>query len=121
MVYELTPSGAGWTFIPIYSLVGGPGGGSASSLTIDATGNLYGTAEFDGAHYDGSVFRLTRNNGSWTYTDLYDFTGGADGANPVGAVAVDAGGNVYGTTTYGGSGGSCEFGNGCGVAWKITP
>ncbi len=121
VVYELAPRGAGWTFIPIYSLVGGPGGGSASSLTIDAAGNLYGTAEFDGAHYDGSVFKLTKNNGSWTYTDLYDFTGGADGANPVGTLAVDAAGNVYGTTTYGGSGGSCEFGNGCGVAWEITP
>ncbi|MGB9257283.1 MAG: hypothetical protein WCC25_20770, partial [Candidatus Korobacteraceae bacterium] len=42
-------------------------------------------------------------------------------ANPVGTLAVDAAGNVYGTTTYGGSGGSCEFGNGCGVAWEITP
>jgi len=119
VVYELSPSGDGWTFSVLYSLVGGPGGGSDSPLTLDAAGNLYGTATFDGAYYDGSVFKLTRHNGSWTYTDVYDFTGGADGANPVGAVAVDAAGNLYGTTSHGGTGSSCQYG--CGVAWKITP
>jgi len=119
VVYELSPNGSGWTFTPIYSLVGGPGGGSSSALTMDAAGDLYGTAEFDGAHYDGSVFKLTRNNGSWTYTDLYDFTGGADGSNPVGTMTLDANGNLYGTTSHGGNGGSCEYG--CGVAWELTP
>ena len=83
-------------------------------MTIDAAGNLYGTTVYGGAHRDGSVFKLTRNNGSWSYTDLYDFTGGADGGNPIGAVAVDANGNVYGTASDGGTSGK-------GVAWKITP
>jgi len=34
-------------------------------------------------------------------------------------MAIDADGNLYGTTQHGGNGGSCEYG--CGVAWKITP
>lgn len=119
VVYELSPNGDNWTFTVIYSLTGSPGGGSVSALTLDPAGNLYGTASFDGTHHRGSVFKLTPNNGSWTYTDLYDFTGGADGANPVGTMALDANGNLYGTTQNGGTGGSCE--NGCGVAWEITP
>jgi len=114
VVYELSPAGDGWTFTPIYSLVGGPGGGSESALTIDAVGNLYGTATSDGAYYYGSVFKLTRNNGNWSYTDLHDFTGGADGANPIGAMALDADGNLYGTASDGGT-------DNKGVAWEITP
>src|SRR2546427_9971945 len=37
-----------------------------------------------------------------TLTLLYSFTGGADGANPAGAVIRDAAGNLYGTTIGGG-------------------
>jgi uncharacterized repeat protein (TIGR03803 family) len=33
---------------------------------------------------------------------LHSFTGGADGRIPVGAVVLDAVGNLYGTTYYGG-------------------
>jgi len=121
VVYELIPRGVGWTFTSLYRLPGGEGAGPESALTMDAAGNLYGTTVYGGANRDGSVFKLTYNNGSWTYTDLHDFTGGADGSNPIGAVALDAGGNLYGTSEYGGTGGSCEFGFGCGVAWKITP
>jgi hypothetical protein len=90
-------------------------------MTMDAAGNLYGTTTFDGANRMGSVFKLTRTSGGWTYTDLHDFTGGADGSTPVGTMALDADGNLYGTSQYGGSGGTCDFNTGCGVAWKITP
>jgi len=121
VIYELSPRGVGWTFSRIYCPVGPVAGGSESAMTMDAAGNLYGTTTADGANRRGSVFKLTYDNGSWTYTDLHDFTGGADGSGPVGTLALDADGNVYGTSVYGGTGGGCEFGNGCGVAWKITP
>lgn len=90
---------------------------------MDAAGNLYGTTNADGAHSRGNVFKLSPSANGWTYTDLYDFTGGSDGAYPVSNVVFDAQGNLYGTTSTGGSG-SCtsQFnGNGCGVVWKITP
>lgn len=38
-----------------------------------------------------------------TYTVLHKFTGGADGANPMAGLIADQDGNLYGTTTYGGS------------------
>ena len=84
------------------------------SLVMDASGNLYGTTRQDGLYPSGSVFKLSRSNGSWTYTSLHDFTGGSDGAYPNG-VTLDANGNLYGTAQSGGAYGSY------GVVWEITP
>jgi uncharacterized repeat protein (TIGR03803 family) len=122
-VFELSPSNGGWTFRVLYSLglgAAGGGGGPEGSLVMDASGNLYGTAYSSGAFGYGSVFKLTHNNDdSWTYTDLYNFSGGSDGANPEGGPILDANGNLYGTTLNGGSSG--VYCTACGVVWKIAP
>ena len=56
-----------------------------------------------------------------TFTVLYSFTGGADGSNPSEGVVRDSGGNLYGTTQYGGSGNCSQYGvNGCGTVFKVT-
>jgi uncharacterized repeat protein (TIGR03803 family) len=47
-----------------------------------------------------------------TYTLLYSFTGGTDGANPFAGLVRDAAGNLYGTTDGGGAGGA-------GVVFKL--
>lgn len=109
-VYELSPSGV---FTVLYSFVGGYGG-PYNKLTFDVHGNLYGITNGDGANGLGSVFKLSPSNGSWIFTDLYDFVGGADGASPYGAVAVDGLGNVFGTAVVGGS-------DNQGVVFEITP
>ncbi len=111
-VYELTPSGGDYTFNVLYGLSGG--GGPYSSLTIDNDGNLYGTTFYDGAHGAGSVFKLTQSNGNWTLTDLYDFMDENDGGMPRGSVALDASGNIFGTTSSGGN-------DQQGVVFEITP
>jgi len=115
-VFELMPSNGNWNFNLLYSLSGSGGSrnGPLRSLTMDAAGNLYGTTYSDGAYGAGSVFKLKPSNGAWTYTDLYDFTGGDDGANPYGGVTLDANGNLYGTTAFGGA-------SDAGVVWEITP
>lgn len=110
-VFELSPSGGGWNISVLYSFSGQDG--PIVSLTMDASGNLYGTTYADGAFGYGSVFKLTRSGGSWTYTDLHDFTNGADGANPISNVAINASGKLYGTTTAGGTSNN-------GVVWEIT-
>ena len=111
-VYKLARSAKGWKLTTLYSFSGGAG--PYNKLTFDAKGNIYGTTNGDGAHGDGSVFKLSRSNGVWKFTDLYDFTSGSDGGLPYGSVAVDAHGNIFGTATVGGS-------DNQGVVFEITP
>jgi uncharacterized repeat protein (TIGR03803 family) len=80
---------------------------------MDTSGNLYGTTESAGAYGNGNVFKLTPSNGSWVYTSIHDFSG-HDGMYPTSNLILDATGNIYGTTIYGGA-------YGAGVIWEITP
>ena len=114
IVYELTPASGGWSFTLLHTFTGNGGGGPRCSLTLDGSGSLYGTTANGGTYEQGSVFKLTPSAGGWIFTDLYDFTGGSDGGEPYGSVAVDANGNLYGTTTTGGA-------YAWGVIWEITP
>lgn len=90
-------------------------GGPVRPLTIDTAGNLYGTTACVGAYGYGSVFKLTKSGSTWVYSSLYDFTGGADGADPASTVTIDADGTLYGTASSGGSQ------NSNGVVWMIKP
>ncbi len=101
-VYELSPSGGGWTLTVLYSFSGGYGG-VYNKLTFDAKGRLYGATNGDGANGMGSVFKLTPSKGGWKFIDLYDFVGGSEGSSPYGSVAVDAHGYIFGTAVLGGS------------------
>lgn len=90
---------------------------SYGDLVFDSSGNLYGTSQYGGAFQNGYVFKLTPNGFFWLFTSLHDFTGGGDGGQPYGTLALDSAGNLYGTASIGGSGGSCQ--SGCGVVFKI--
>jgi hypothetical protein len=115
----LSPSNGKWTFTLLYSFTGAEG--PLGSLVVDAAGNLYGTTRNDGTHLLGSAFKLTPGNGGWTYTSLYDFTGGSDGAEPISNLILDRQGNLYGTTWLGGVAYGCTaYGPGCGVVFQIT-
>jgi len=52
---------------------------------------------------------------------LYNFQGGSDGSYPVAGLVTDKAGNLYGTTTAGGSG-SCSSsdGVGCGTVFELS-
>ena len=84
-------------------------------MTLDSDGNLYGTTLNQGANTYGSVFELTRSGGSYTFSDLHDFSlGSDDGGFPDGGVIRDAAGNLYGTAVDGGT-----YGNG--IIYQIMP
>src|SRR5271165_3369404 len=117
--FQLTPSNGGWIPTLIYTFGRNGLGGPLENLVRDQAGNLYGTTLAAGAYNFGNVFKLAPSNGAWTYTDLYDFTGGSDGAYPLGLV-FDPNGNMYGIAAGGGNGSGCYLG-GCGVIWEITP
>ena len=102
-VFELTPDGGSWTFSTIYELGGSFGGGPAGALAVDGSGNLYGAARYDGPYNDGNIFKLTFTNGSWVYTNLYNFTGQEDGAWLYDGLVLGAQGAIYGIAFHGGT------------------
>ena len=85
-------------------------------VTLGTDGNFYGTTYEGGSVTAGAVFKLTPGG---TYTTLYSFTGGKDGAYPYAPPVEGNDGNFYGTTTAGGNTTVC--GSGCGTIYKITP
>lgn len=97
-VFELTPSGSGWSENVIYHFQGGNDGATPyAGVTFDSSGNLFGATV--GAS-TGVVFELTPSNGSWTYTVLHALSG--DGS--FGNLIIDTSGNVYGSAVEGGIG-----------------
>jgi len=113
-VFELSPSDGGWTESLPYTFTGGfDGSNPEAGLTLDAAGNLYGTANSNGEHYDGTVFELKRSGSSWTEDTLYSFAGGDRGAYPAAGLIFDPAGNLYGTTEFGG--------NGNGMVFELSP
>jgi hypothetical protein len=66
------------------------------------------------------VFKLSQTASGWKETILHAFTGTPDGSTPIGSLAFDAAGNLYGTTMQGCDAG-CEEKFGCGTAFEITP
>jgi uncharacterized repeat protein (TIGR03803 family) len=71
------------------------GQSSQSTLILGANGNLYGMRKTGGANGLGQVFELA--NGSGTITTIASFNG-TDGFYPNGTLAMDANGNLFGTT-----------------------
>lgn len=99
-VFEVSPSGSGWTESVLYSFTGLPDGSQPESgLVFDTAGNLYGTTADGGAGNSGMVFELVPSGGGWTENILYSF-GPQDGYAPYGGLILDNAGNLYGTTAY---------------------
>ena len=119
-VFKLAASGQGWEESVIYSFTSGPDGGQPyNGVTLDAQGNLYGTAVTGGTGQAceggcGVVYKLTHTGGTWTQSVLYDFTGGDDGSGPGAGLSFDHQGNLYGMTPTGGA-------FGLGVIYKLSP
>ena len=73
---------------------------------LDRSGNLYGTTYLGGKYGSGSVYKLSRNGASWTYSSIYSFKGTLDAAGPAfGSLAAEPGSGLFGTTE-----GGLEFG-----------
>jgi uncharacterized repeat protein (TIGR03803 family) len=99
----------------------GPEGGLPfGTLARDSAGNLYGTNVYGGGGCSprgsgcGTVWKLDTNN---QLTVLTNFGKGNQGKTPYGGVVLDKAGNLYGTTSRGGSR-HCSM---CGTVFKITP
>ncbi len=126
-VFELAEASGVYTEKILHNFTGDPDGQSPGSLSMDASGNLYGTTEFGGTAKSssfckagcGTVFELTNNSGSYTYSVLFSFSiAGFYGITPAGNVVVDSSGNVFGTTPAGGGSSACTLG--CGTVFELV-
>jgi uncharacterized repeat protein (TIGR03803 family) len=97
------------------------GANPLGNLIFDKRGNLYGTAN-GGDKAQGDVFRLEppkRKGAPWVITVLHAFPGAPDGRLPAAGLVFDNLGNLYSTTTEGGTGNACTFG--CGTVFEVLP
>ncbi len=97
-----------WQLSVLHSFSGADGRSPMAGLAFDSKGNLYGTNREGGEFNCGTVFKLSPGlNNWWKFSVVYSFnqnnpdTGG-DGCHPSSGVVLDASGNIYGTTEYGG-------------------
>jgi hypothetical protein len=151
-ILPCTPGSSVWTEFVLYSFQGvsfSDGANPYGTLVfgnIGPTGRaftLYGTTYNGGGNASGlvcggntgcgTVFELCAPSSSggcstsatsWQEKVLHSFSGGTDGAFPFAGVITDKASNVYGTTVYGGSMGTCLIGSTnwrCGTAFKLKP
>jgi hypothetical protein len=137
--FRLSPNSDGsWTFSVIYTFKPTDGAQPLSAPVFDAAGNLYGAGIAGGKNCPwstifpgcGAIFELSppadesysddSRSGKWKITHLHAFSGGYDGAFPVGPLVFDAAGNIYGATAGGGST-ACGQAHGCGNVFKMNP
>lgn len=133
-VFKLSPNSGGYAQTVLYSFCSQGGSNCTdggypygAGLIEDASGNLYGTTSSGGVNSCdspgcGTVFKLAPNgDGSYTESVLHSFND-TDGAGPNAGLIEDAAGNLYGTTSFGGTGLSWEC-EGCssGTVFELSP
>jgi uncharacterized repeat protein (TIGR03803 family) len=110
-VFELSSTGEEKI---LYNFGGQAGDGIEpyGSVVFDKKGNLYGSTFAGGLYGQGTVFELSPTGEEKV---LYTFGSQVgDGATPLGGLVLDASGNLYGVTAYGGA-------YGFGTVFEITP
>jgi uncharacterized repeat protein (TIGR03803 family) len=132
-IFALQRTGSGWTFSE-YSPTDSPGHsdppglipyGDLTQLTIDTAGTLYGTGYYGTMEvrspgngpvaadsYETFIFKASYASGNWQYQNLRVLDEQYFASS--GSLAVDANGNLYGTTA------SCGT-YGVGAVWQLSP
>ncbi len=93
-------SSGAWTESVLHSFNPATGDGFEpyAGLVIDKANHLYGTTPYGGNSDSGTVFEVAQEEGKWREKVIHSFIYGQDGNNPYGPLAIDAAGNLYGTT-----------------------
>src|SRR5579862_6733057 len=110
--FRVMPHGKGWRENVVHSFGRGTDGAEpVGGVVFDTAGNFYGTTLLGGTGGNGTVFKVAPSGIEHV---IYRFKGGTDALNPAAGVTLDAKGNLYGTTSFGGA-------NGIGAIYKLSP
>jgi hypothetical protein len=116
-IAELSHVSNSWDYTDLYNFCSQQGCADGFNLAAppiwDGKGNLYG-ATVEGGNGPpkctvfgecGVIFKMTpEQDGTWTYHVLHRFASSrTDGQTPNGGLAIDASGNLYGLTVFGGA------------------
>ncbi len=118
VLFRISPQGSETI---LHAFIPATGAQPSAGVTLDADENIYGAAGGEGPNSQGVLYRLSA---SGVYQVLYAFLGGMEGGGPATGAALDAAGDLYGTT-YSGGDLSCsplrgEGAAGCGVVFEFT-
>ena len=119
-VYKLSPGKNGkWSYKILHAFKGplyGDGSYPCAGIVFDKAGDLYGTTSNGGKSRYGTVFELiapVHPGAAYKEKVLWSFNN-TDGLEPNAGLILDSAGNLYGTTSAGGS-------SGYGVVFEVTP
>ncbi len=105
-VFKIEKTASGYATSPttLVSFNGGNGANPIGGLILDAEGNLFGTTAAGGAHGVGTVFEIAKTaNGYASMPSTLVTFDGINGSAPRGTLIADVAGNLFGTTTTGGT------------------
>jgi uncharacterized repeat protein (TIGR03803 family) len=112
LISVLAAAAPAQTFTSLASFTGANGSAPLYGVLAQGVdGNYYGVTWEGGTSNAGTVFNASP---AGVLTTVYNFTGGADGAQPKGGLVLGSDGNFYGTTEKGGA-------NLAGTVFKVTP
>lgn len=118
-VFKLAADGSGFALLHSFTFADDDGSIPLGTPIEGLDGALYGTTTNGGAISSaGSVYRVPTDGGSETLVHSFQFCSPCtEGFHPGAGVIQDSGGTVYGTSNFGGTGGS---GNGRGLVYKVN-
>jgi uncharacterized repeat protein (TIGR03803 family) len=120
VVYGFAPRKNGlWSESVLYTFQGAASGDGSEPVALykevdAATPKFFVTTLAGGANNEGTVEGFLYENHSFDHVFTYSFAGQPDGASPYGPVVADKAGNLYGTTSAGGT-------NNAGTVYRIQP
>ncbi len=104
-VFEMVKGASGYAApVTLASFTGDNGADPYGSLIMDAAGDLFGATNTGGANSYGTVFEMVKGASGYAAPVVLTSFTGTNGANPDGSLIMDAAGDLFGTTSAGGSG-----------------
>jgi hypothetical protein len=123
IVFRLATSRSGrWKETVLHWFSNSSSGGPEGGVIFDSAGNVYGTTVGGDRAPGGTVFRLrppAQGSHIWLVMEIYSFKIATKGRHPTARLFPGDKGNLYGTTSFGGTGEQCQ--GGCGTVFEILP